>query len=487
MNGTTFFSIKPTILLAIIFTLISAVTIAGQASSSSVEIITTYSQNGNFYLKSIPFDNEFPTLRGKTYVYKKGVETPLYIIERGFDSVDDESNNLILSNNGEVIFYAITYGANEEKEGLKSVTIYKNGKLFKSFTESEITGCDEKKERCSLLYSNYDEVVDRQKSNWGTRNYKKAFKDGVDEKERFLSDFPIFSFDDTVYLTDSKKKVHIFDLKAGKLTKSDSFENVFEQIKGKGRFNRIQLQRFEAPIYTDFPKLRNGKNTILSLAGFLGMKTVDQYGTKDDQYKLYRFKINTNISRDGSLEIEEIEVYDDLPKEKIIEFFKTNKFDGSLVPKEFEKWNIGDQYFVFRKSDDKLARQEKQQEIIEERKELEKRLAAEKINDVYIPQNLQESFIELDKLLTEINKKEMLALSKREDMIRYHHGLGMWLRNNWGLWGGSRLQKYFTGRGITHPDEMSSVILFHYHDWLNGRKETWKEWEKNPKGMFQDK
>jgi len=74
----------------------------------------------------------------------------------------------------------------------------------------------------------------------------------------------------------------------------------------------------------------------------------------------------------------------------------------------------------------------------------------------------------------------MQSLSKRDDMIRYHHGLGTWIRNNWGLWGGSRLQKYFSDKGITHPDEMSSVVLFHYHDWLNGKKGTWKDWEKNP-------
>lgn len=55
----------------------------------------------------------------------------------------------------------------------------------------------------------------------------------------------------------------------------------------------------------------------------------------------------------------------------------------------------------------------------------------------------------------------------------------MWIRNNWGLWGGSRLQKYFTDKGIHHPDNMSHVILVHYYDWLLGSKETWKEWEKS--------
>lgn len=387
---------------------------------------------------------------------------------------------MILSNDGEVIFYVIPWEANEEKEGLKSVTIYKQGKIFKSFTETEINGCDKKKERCSLLYSNYDAAVDKERSNWGSKNYKKVFKEGLDEKERYLSDFPIFSFDDMVYLTDSKKKVHIFDLKEGNYIGSDSFENIFEQIKNKGRFSKTELQRFDAPIFLDFPKLKNGKDSYESLADYIGMKTVDISKKTDEQYKWYSFKVNSNIFQDGSLEIEEIEVNDGLPKEQIIEFFRINKFDSSSVPKVFVKWNVGDEYFL-RKRDDRLARQEKQQEIIKQRQELKTRMMLESIDGVYIPKDLGECFVELDKLLPEIDKKEMQALPKREDMIQYHLSLGMWMRNNWGLWGGSRLQKYFTDKGITHPEEMSSVILYHYHDWLKGKKETWKDWEKNPK------
>jgi hypothetical protein len=60
------------------------------------------------------------------------------------------------------------------------------------------------------------------------------------------------------------------------------------------------------------------------------------------------------------------------------------------------------------------------------------------------------------------------------------------MRNNWGLWSSSRLQKYFTDKGVMHPDDMSSVILFFYYDWLKGKKETWKEWDKSPKSVFQD-
>jgi hypothetical protein len=465
----------------LMLTILISVTVAtGQAITTVVYITTTYSQNGKFYLRSVPYDNEEPSLRGETSVYEKGNPTPLYVFERGFDSVNDDSNNLILSNNGEVIFYAIPWGADEEKEGLKSVTIYKRGQIVRSFTETEINGCDKKKERCSLIYSNYDEVVDRDKSNWGTKNYKKVLKEGTDEKERFLSDFAIFSVDDTVYLTDSKKRVHLFDLKEGDYTGSDSFDNIFAQIKERGRLTKKELQMFESPTFLEFPKLKDGRNPYTSLANYIGMKTADLLEKKDEQYKIYSFKINSMISQDGSLEIEDIDFDNGLPKEKIIEFFRSNKFDSNLVPKAFDKWHISNEYFSFRKKDDQLARQEKQQDITKERQETEKRMTAETVEGVYIPKNLGECFIELDKLLSEIDRKEMQALPKRDDMIGYHFSLGMWMRNNWVLWGGSRLQKYFIDKGVTDPEEMSTIILYHYHDWLNGKKETWKEWEKNP-------
>jgi hypothetical protein len=69
-------------------------------------------------------------------------------------------------------------------------------------------------------------------------------------------------------------------------------------------------------------------------------------------------------------------------------------------------------------------------------------------------------------------------------MIQYHLGLGMWMRNNWGLWGGSRLYKYFHDKGVTDPEDMSSIVLFYYYDWLTDKKGSWREWEANPKRPF---
>ena len=43
-----------------------------------------------------------------------------------------------------------------------------------------------------------------------------------------------------------------------------------------------------------------------------------------------------------------------------------------------------------------------------------------------------------------------------------HIGLGLRIRNEWGLWSGSRLAVYFRNLGINHPDDMSGIVLESY-------------------------
>ena len=150
--------------LLIIFT--AGVTLA-QSLSSSVEIVTVNSQNGKYFLRSTPYDDEFPTLPGTTQVFATGSSSPLYTIARGFDYVIGHGNNLVLSNDGNTVFYLITSGADEEKDEMKTISIYRRGELIQSYSASEITGCDLNKERCSIEYDNFAEVVDKELSRLG--------------------------------------------------------------------------------------------------------------------------------------------------------------------------------------------------------------------------------------------------------------------------------------------------------------------------------
>jgi len=95
-------------------------------------------------------------------------------------------------------------------------------------------------------------------------------------------------------------------------------------------------------------------------------------------------------------------------------------------------------------------------------------------NGIYIPKNLDDAHEELKKMLP----KDLITKMKNgteDDMVQYHMGLGGWFRNNWGLWGGSRLSKYFNSLGIYHPDDMSGIILRTFWCHLSGEPQRLSE------------
>ena len=75
---------------------------------------------------------------------------------------------------------------------------------------------------------------------------------------------------------------------------------------------------------------------------------------------------------------------------------------------------------------------------------------------VYIPTNLEEVVIELDKMLP-----VALKLKLMEDNIwDYHFTLGLWLRNNWNLWNNPPLVQNLVEMGASaHPDDLGSLLL----------------------------
>jgi hypothetical protein len=78
--------------------------------------------------------------------------------------------------------------------------------------------------------------------------------------------------------------------------------------------------------------------------------------------------------------------------------------------------------------------------------------------EAYIPKNLDDCFAEFKKKL-EPSVIEKIRQAQAKDMALYHFGLGLTIRNGWGLWKGSRLSRWFNGKGIHHPDDMSGIIL----------------------------
>ncbi|TXF90886.1 hypothetical protein FUA23_03560 [Neolewinella aurantiaca] len=86
----------------------------------------------------------------------------------------------------------------------------------------------------------------------------------------------------------------------------------------------------------------------------------------------------------------------------------------------------------------------------------------------YIPTSLEESFVELDKMINDPLKSWIRCIDDGAFSARVHLSLGMHLRNNWGLWLGSPLHQSFRKMGLHHPDDMSGVILDSYQRRLKG-------------------
>lgn len=87
------------------------------------------------------------------------------------------------------------------------------------------------------------------------------------------------------------------------------------------------------------------------------------------------------------------------------------------------------------------------------------------------PTNLIEAFNALDVILSPEDKVNVREWGEDRFVAASHHSLGRWLRNNWGLWRGkNKLCKWFKSQGISHPDDMSGIILTSYHRVTNNRQ-----------------
>lgn len=80
------------------------------------------------------------------------------------------------------------------------------------------------------------------------------------------------------------------------------------------------------------------------------------------------------------------------------------------------------------------------------------------------PETLDEAAKLLIDLLSE-GQKQSLKNAKEEDLNEYHFGLGMVIRNNFGLWNKNKTLMESCGHEFIHPDTASSMII----------KKAWEE------------
>jgi hypothetical protein len=457
-----------------------------QISTGKVPISETNSYNGHFILKSISFDDEFPNTRGVSEVlytrkYESfGVKKKFYTIDRSFDLCDVCPFFVAISNDGKKIIYIIdnVYLQGEEHQ---NVTYYIDGELMKAYNTDEFINCNSDKEKCHIFYDHPYEVYERM-----TPTLNKYKKD-ITEKDKFLRHNFVFNNNDTIYIIDSRKKITLFDLNTGDILKSNiDFDSIYPTIN---RFEKVKsnISYYNYPYkyVEDLENSASNEKLSESISKMSHLKFIPVEDSTYTKYKLFRIDLSGYLDRNGIFEIEKFELDEKFDKEQIKDYLLNTKFKTDFIPYQVDKIYVDNFFGGYRSFNDSIAQQETLKENERRVQQFKKRLMLSEINGLYIPKNLYECMVELDKLLNFDNKRQLQEAKNSWEFNSHMGGLGMWIRNNWGINGGSRLLKYFYDRDFGNEmfgsDEISGLIIDQYIKWLNGNKKEWEKWErKNP-------
>lgn len=436
---------------------------AQKITYSVCEIHTISSANSEYFLRTTPFDNVEQTPTGKTEVFRAD-STKLYEIPRYFE-IDHNRKELFISKDGKTVAYVIDKEFEWDNVQYKSIELFKNGQKFKEYALNDLIECKPQEEDCFLLYKDAIDSID-----YSQRKRKIIFKSGASKLEKQLTRRAIYYSNDTITIFCKTGVVAKLDLASGniKYNKLSSFD--LSDISELDTLN-YYTYTFKTPAFYGLPKLASGKSAEQGLAEYLKMKVSPEDFKRSDKFKSYTLNLEIIIDTAGNAYLDKIENYKNLPEEKVRSFIANTAFQATHIPDGLDQWRFSG-WVTLMNASKREASRERKLEIAEEREAYNRRVVADSISGLYIPKNLDECFTELDKLLKKNDIEDIRSLKSREETIRYHHGLGTWLRNNWGLWGGSRLQRFLLNLGIDHPDSMSAYILENYHDWLNSDKKN---------------
>jgi len=101
-------------------------------------------------------------------------------------------------------------------------------------------------------------------------------------------------------------------------------------------------------------------------------------------------------------------------------------------------------------------------------KEYQKRIKKDRLYGTYIPKDMADAFVQLNKLIDKPTQAKLKKLTE-EDFLKKGM-LGRWIIHNWGFYGGSRYSHYLKSLGIHHPEEMARFTMIMYHRNMNKNK-----------------
>ena len=407
--------------------------------------VTVHSANGRYYAYSVPEIDCADSPLGETTVYSASDSSVLYTLQ-----VSLTSGHLFLSNDGSTLVHLIN---NDSYSRFKYVVaVYVNGELQRSYWMPDLVG---EKSRTLFFWS-------------------RKYDPSRPKLDQTVLQCPAYCVGDTVLFYTSTRRLVSLSMATG-IVSFHPFDSLSpEYLKSLPTLRTSQSLRYSPPAEA---VLSNGMENGEWLARQVDMAVWNEdYWSLNYKYKYYDVEMLLRVGRDGKATVFASENEAGLDEEKIRKAIESATFKASGFPEGANCW-----YQEFRcrlrKRNLFVARQERKREMEMKKETYRRNLTADSIDHIYIPRNLEECFHVLDTMLHPSDVAEIRALGSRESMISFHFGLGRWLRNDWGLWRGSRLQTYFVERGEYHPDGMSGVLLRYYYDYLHGIDTGWRRFD----------
>lgn len=408
------------------------------------------SQNDQFYLKSIPYASQMYNIPGRTDIFKSSDSSFVYSVPRYFDP-----NGIVLSNDGNAILYTRYLIYNKDDFDEEVILYYQKGEIQKSYYLNQLIQKNLDDYRYPLFYRHRDAF------EW--KDGEKVFADSIALYKRKLLESPLFTNGSIAYLATKDYELLQFDLSNGDLVSRKSLAASLKVVENNFNLMKLKKPEFISPGAFHMPKLANGEEYQESIEKEFAYTYDGIVG--NDNFKYYHLKLTCLIDQYGHC-LEAYADFEDSTLNSTIEnFFLNQTFDSNAVPNITERW-----YFShsasFRNTDSSKAVNERIEERREEWKHEFWRNRQDTLDGAYIPKDIEDCFSELDNILTKNNREEF----RKKMPSVYHMGLGRELRNLWGLWTSSRLKEHFLDLGITHPEDMSAIILASYKNYLNGRE-----------------
>ena len=109
-------------------------------------------------------------------------------------------------------------------------------------------------------------------------------------------------------------------------------------------------------------------------------------------------------------------------------------------------------------------------------KKYQQRIKKEVLAGTYIPKDVAEAFVQLNKLIDTDSKTKYKTTEENIAVRKFSGGFGRWMIHNWGFYEGSRYSHHLRSMGIYHPEEMAKFTMLMYHRYLNKKKLNVKDY-----------